>query len=120
MKFKTKHFGIRAGNSLVVLLHLDDAITLDVYPSDRVSIKNGSKRIIGIIDVTRDNKIVKPGVLGLFKETYEKLRPQIRKDFNQNQFNFDDWYARFITLAKKDFPILAMGTNQQKKENKKD
>ncbi|MCK4670403.1 MAG: AMP phosphorylase [Nanoarchaeota archaeon] len=74
MKFKTKHLGIRAGNSLIVLLHLNDATTLDVYPADRVMIKKGFKKVVGIIDVTRDAKIVRPGVIGLFKETYEKFK----------------------------------------------
>lgn len=74
MKFKTKHFGIRAGNFFVVVLHLDDAVTLDVYPADRVLLRRGSKSIIGIVDVTRDKKIVKPGMIGLYKETFEKLK----------------------------------------------
>ncbi|MBW3014709.1 AMP phosphorylase [Candidatus Woesearchaeota archaeon] len=73
MRFKTKHFNISAGNFSVALLHLNDAITLDVYPSDRLVIKKGSRKIICIVDVTRDEKIVKPGVLGLFKEAYEKF-----------------------------------------------
>ncbi|MBW2986916.1 AMP phosphorylase [Candidatus Woesearchaeota archaeon] len=72
MKFKVRLIGIKTGE-LIALVHINDAIVLDIYPQDRIEIRKGSKKITALVDVARDDEIVKPGTLGLFKEASDLI-----------------------------------------------
>ncbi|MBW3018408.1 AMP phosphorylase [Candidatus Woesearchaeota archaeon] len=72
MKFKVRPISIKTGD-LIALVHINDAISLDIYPQDRILIRKGSKKITAIVDVARDKELVKPGEVGLFKEVSDLL-----------------------------------------------
>lgn len=71
--FETKCIDLSTAGIRVVVLHTDDALDMDLKAMDRVSITNGgSESVTAVVDLT--NTFLSPGTLGLFKETYEKLR----------------------------------------------
>jgi len=73
MKFKIRKIKIKAGNYVVALMHIHDAIALNVYPGDRIELKRGKKSLVAIIDTTHEKKYVPPGVIGLFGESSDIL-----------------------------------------------
>jgi AMP phosphorylase len=74
VRFKSKNIAIRAGTFYVVVFHVDDAKTLDVWPTDRIEIKKGRQQITAIVDVARGDEVIKPGTVALYYETSQKLK----------------------------------------------
>jgi len=72
MKFKVKLISIKTGE-LIALVHIQDAIVLDIYPQDRIQIRKGSKKVTALVDVARDGELIKPGTIGIFKEVSDLL-----------------------------------------------
>ncbi|MFC1801765.1 hypothetical protein ACFLZB_04860 [Nanoarchaeota archaeon] len=54
----------------------------------------------------------------ILMDAFNKLRPEIRKETQQGQFNFEEWYTEFKTRLKKDFPLLNGFQGLEKKEEK--
>ena len=73
MKFKVKNLHIRAGGFIVAVLHVNDAIELDVYPGDRISISGNGKKVTAIVDTTHQKKVVPPGSIGMFEELQKRI-----------------------------------------------
>jgi len=73
MELKSKNILIKAGSFYVCILNIDDAKLLDVWPTDRVEISKGKKKIVAIVDVARTDSLVEPGTAGLYYETFGKL-----------------------------------------------
>src|SRR3989344_4442185 len=73
MKFKAKNLDVHAGGFVVAALHITDAIALDVYAGDRITISRGNKKITAIVDTTHRKSFIPPGSIGLFYELSERL-----------------------------------------------
>ncbi len=68
--FKPKCMNIEAGK-YVVLMNVNDAKIYGLMPGDRVQLKKGRKSITCVVDLTKT--LVKPKVMGIFKEVKELL-----------------------------------------------
>jgi len=73
MEFKIKKINVRTGGILIALMHVRDADLYDIYSMDRVKIKKGKKNIVVTVDITTSSKLVKPGEIGLFHESFSIL-----------------------------------------------
>ncbi|MFA5829610.1 MAG: thymidine phosphorylase, partial [Candidatus Gracilibacteria bacterium] len=70
---KPKKIAIRVGNKYVALLNKETAHKLDLHPSDRIFLKNGKNEVTAILDIM-ENQELKEGQIGLYAETWEKLK----------------------------------------------
>lgn len=68
--YRPKKIDIKVGNHHIVLLNEAMAHQLDVLPSDRLYLKNGSDEAIAIVDISSR---MKNGEIGLYIETWNKL-----------------------------------------------
>ncbi|HLC96733.1 MAG TPA: AMP phosphorylase [Candidatus Nanoarchaeia archaeon] len=73
MKLKIRDMDLTTGDSLVAIMHKDDASMLDLHPLDRVKIKKGRKLATVIIDIGASSKSIKRGIVGVFDEVVEEL-----------------------------------------------
>jgi len=73
MKFKSQNINIKTGDINICLMHIDDVKHLDIWPGDRISIKKGKNKVTAVIDTTRQDSIIRRGVIGLFKEVGDSL-----------------------------------------------
>ncbi len=85
MKLQVKKLPIGTGDILIAVLNKKDATKLDLYPSDRVLIRNKQKKAVATIDVTECHVpkfrplkakiqcVVKEGEIGLFEELQDAL-----------------------------------------------
>jgi len=73
MKFKSKNVSIKTGDTFVCLMHIHDAKYIDVWPGDRLLIKKGKQKVITVIDITHKETIIRPGMLGIFKDVADEL-----------------------------------------------
>ncbi len=80
MILRAKRIDLATGDVLVAVLSKEDAQRLDVRGSDRIRIKCDGMQITAVVDVSRTG--VKPGEIGLFIETYEKLGMKDGKNVN--------------------------------------
>lgn len=87
MILKPKKIAIRVGKKFIAVLNSTTAHMMDLQPSDRVAIQNGSKRIVCVVDVT-ENSELKDHEIGLYVETWEEL-------------SADRGDKMFVTLAEK-------------------
>ncbi|MAF35160.1 thymidine phosphorylase [Candidatus Woesearchaeota archaeon] len=76
MKFATKNLHLRAGGGLVVVMHKQDAECIGAHAMDRVQLSSGSKKTIAILDIAEGPSTVKPGMIGLFEEVAQELKPK--------------------------------------------
>jgi AMP phosphorylase len=74
MMLKAKKMEIETGELNIVILNSADAVKMDLFYSDRVSLKKGSKEIIATVDITSSPRVVKKGQIGIFHETSRKLK----------------------------------------------
>lgn len=74
MKLKIRDMGISSGGVLVAIIHKDDAKKMDLHPLDRVKIMLPHRTETAILDIG-DSRVVKPGVIGVFREVWESLHP---------------------------------------------
>ncbi|MFA5948247.1 MAG: thymidine phosphorylase family protein [Candidatus Gracilibacteria bacterium] len=66
---------IKVGTKYICILNEKTAHMLDLHASDRIYIKNGTKgNVNAILDITEDNKEIKDNEIGLYIETWEKLK----------------------------------------------
>jgi len=66
---------IKVGEKYIAVLNEHMAHNLDLHPGDRISVKNGRKgEIIAILDITEDRKEIRDTEVGLYIESWEKLR----------------------------------------------
>lgn len=72
MKLKVKILDISAEGVYVAIIHINDAIILNIKPEERIRISNGTKSIVAITNVTYSNKNIKQGEIGLFREFEEE------------------------------------------------
>ena len=61
MKLKSKWVKFKSGGPLIVLIHKNDAISLNIKPLDRVKLTIRKKEITASTDIVSDNGIIKPG-----------------------------------------------------------
>ena len=74
MKLKVKYTNIATGGILIAILNHYDAVKLDLHSGDRLKIKVGKKEAVVIVDISKHNKVVSKGRIGLFEEVVDKLR----------------------------------------------
>lgn len=67
---KPKKIEIQVGTRYIVMVNEKTAHHLDLHPADRVYIKNGSREVIAIVDISSQ---IKNGEIGLYIETWDKL-----------------------------------------------
>jgi len=72
MFLKPKHIPIRVGNKYIAILNEKTAASMDLRPEDRIHLKQGSKKITAILDIT-EKKELKDYQIGLYAETWDKL-----------------------------------------------
>ena len=75
MEFKVKNLEISTGEEIVILLNETDANRYDIHKLDRVNlIYNWSERkITAVVDLTKSNKLVPIGSIGVFDEVKKIL-----------------------------------------------
>ncbi|MBU1203899.1 MAG: AMP phosphorylase [Nanoarchaeota archaeon] len=73
MKLKIKALDFSSGGPFVAVLNIKDSNNLDLHPSDRIKIKYGQKELVSVLDITENNKTVKPGEIGLFDEIIKTI-----------------------------------------------
>jgi putative thymidine phosphorylase len=77
MQFKSYKIPIRTGNKFVAVLTPEDALKLDLKTGDRIKVSNPNDKsgllLTAFIDIS-DDKSVKVGNIGLFSETFNKLK----------------------------------------------
>lgn len=88
MKFKYKNLGLLSGNVSEIVLLDSDAFAMGVNPGDRMIIhhvdedgKIYGEGVIVSVDVATGKGIVKPGEVGLYDETVEKLKLKTTEKF---------------------------------------
>ncbi len=74
MMLKAKKMAIETGELNIVILNTHDAVKMDLFYSDRVRIRKGSKEIIATVDITDSSRMVKKGQIGIFQEISKKLK----------------------------------------------
>lgn len=73
ISLKPKKIPIRIGNRYVAILNQKSAKELDVRPAERIDLFVGKREITAIVDIT-ENHDLKENEIGLFAETWEKLK----------------------------------------------
>jgi len=68
---KPKKINITVGNNYIVLLNEKTSLQIDLHPSDRIYIKNGSEEVVAIVDIS---PMMNDGEIGLYTETWNKLK----------------------------------------------
>jgi AMP phosphorylase len=85
MSFRLKRLRILTGGPHVAVLSKEDSEKLDIHDGDRIRItlssKNGKKlkSEIAIVDIGSSKKMIKPGELGLYDDTYHELFDSLDK-----------------------------------------
>lgn len=74
MKLIVKDMDIATGGTLVAILNKNDARQLDLHSGDRLLVRNNSREVSCILDISESNKAVPPGKLGLFEEVLKLLQ----------------------------------------------
>ncbi len=81
MKLKVKKINFEAGNVKIVVLNSRDALKLGQKAGDRLllrTLKNKDseeiKPLIVILDVSYHDSIVAPGEIGIFRDTFKKIK----------------------------------------------
>ena len=74
MKLKSKHIPITTAGAPYALVHIEDAVVLDLYPDDRIHLKYGKKHFHAIVDVTHTDDLIKSGQIGLFKSLAKHIK----------------------------------------------
>lgn len=87
MILKARKIPIKVGHKYVAVLNEKTAHMMDVQPSDRLALQNGSKRITCVLDVT-SNHDLNDNEVGLYIETWDELKA-------------DTGDKIFVTLGKK-------------------
>lgn len=87
MILKAVKIPVKVGHKFIVVINEKTAHMLDVQPSDRVSVRNGSKQITCIVDITESHSI-KDNQAALYIETWDELKA-------------DKGDKMFVTLASK-------------------
>ncbi len=87
MILKARKIPIKVGHKYIVVFNEKVAHMLDVQPSDRVSVRNGSRQITCIVEITESHD-VKDTEIGLHVETWDELKA-------------DRGDKMFVTLAEK-------------------
>lgn len=87
MILRARKIPIKVGQKYIMVLNMKTAHMLDIQPGDRLSVRNGSKRITCIVDITENGEI-KDGEAGLYMETWKTL-------------SADRGDKMFVTLAEK-------------------
>ena len=70
MELKVKNIKMSSGGPQIAILNEKDAIKLDVTALERIKIN----KIIAVVDITKGNKEIKEGEIGLFNETANVLK----------------------------------------------
>lgn len=73
IKLKPIRIPMRVGNKYIVVVNQKTAEILDVRAADRVDLKIGRRDLTCILDIT-ENKEIKDNQVGLFAETWDKLK----------------------------------------------
>ncbi len=76
MKFIVKDMDIATGGTLVAILNKNDARHLDLHSGDRILVRNNSREVPCILDISESKKAVPEGKIGLFEEVLAKLQVQ--------------------------------------------
>ncbi len=75
MKLIPDKIPIKVGTLHIAVLNQHTAHKLDLHPGDRVFIKNGQKgETTAILDISEDHEDIRDTEIGLYIETWEKLR----------------------------------------------
>src|SRR3989338_758056 len=73
MKLRVKDMDIATGGTLVAILNKKDAKKLDLHSGDRILVKDHSKEVTCILDISESKKAVSEGKIGLFEEVLRHL-----------------------------------------------
>jgi putative thymidine phosphorylase len=73
MKFRVKDMDIASGGILIAVLNFKDAQKLDLHSGDRIQLTAGKRKTTCILDISKSDKAVPQGKLGLYEEVLEKL-----------------------------------------------
>ena len=74
MKFKVKDMDIATGGIHIALLHAQDAKSLDLAMGDRVVVRDHTRELTCVLDITNNEKVVQQGQIGLFEEVLDRLK----------------------------------------------
>lgn len=75
MKLIPNKIPIKVGNKYIAVVNQHTANQLDLYAGDRVLVQNGKKaELRAILDITDDCKDIRDTEIGLFAETWNKLK----------------------------------------------
>src|SRR3990167_378537 len=73
MKLRVKDMDIATGGIMVAILNKKDAKKLDLHSGDRILVKDHSKEVTCILDISESKKAVSEGKIGLFEEVLRHL-----------------------------------------------
>lgn len=73
MKFCVKDMDIATGGINIVILHKNDAKKLDLRSADRVLVRNNGKEITCVLDISKSDRAVPEGKIGVFEEALKAL-----------------------------------------------
>ncbi len=79
-KLKPIRIPMRVGSKYIVVVNEKTAEKLDVRAADRVDLKSGKRELTCILDIT-ENKEIKDNQVGLFAETWDKLKTKSSDKF---------------------------------------
>lgn len=74
MKLAVKDLDISSGGPLVAVINYKDAAMLDLHVMDRIKIKKSNKIETAVVDISKSNKIIPKGKIGVFDEVMGSLK----------------------------------------------
>lgn len=76
--FYVKDLDIATGGPLVAVLNNDDAKELDLHLGDRILLQKNSRRVVAIVDISYNSRVLPRSSIGLLEEVIKKLN--VRKN----------------------------------------
>lgn len=70
---KVRNLGITTGNTYVIVMRYIDARPLGMKQGDRIAVTYKKKKVVAILDLTKNDSIIKKNEVGIFHEVQEKL-----------------------------------------------
>lgn len=74
MYLRIKDIDISSGGPLVVVMNHKDAALLDLHVMDRIKLKKGKKIETAVVDISKGDKVVPQGRIGVFEEVIDSLK----------------------------------------------
>ena len=76
--FYVKDLDMATGGPLVAVINHDDAEALDLHLGDRILLRKNSRKVVAIVDVSYNARVLPRGQIGLLEEVLKKLN--VRKN----------------------------------------